>query len=63
SSSVKIIHKHGFTHAPNRPFADLHMPKNSKFSLFADLHMPFADLHMPMAGLTKIPKYAGQDMR
>lgn len=37
--------------------------KNSKFSLFADLHMPFADLHMPMAGLTKIPKYAGQDMR
>ncbi len=39
------------------------MPKNSKFSLFADLHMPFADLHMPMAGLTKIPKYAGQDMR
>lgn len=39
------------------------MPKNSKFALFADLHMPFADLHMPMAGLTKIPKYAGQDMR
>lgn len=39
------------------------MLKNSKFSLFADLHMPFADLHMPMAGLTKIPKYAGQDMR
>lgn len=39
------------------------MPKNSKFLLFADLHMPFADLHMPMAGLTKIPKYAGQDMR
>lgn len=39
------------------------MQKNSKFSLFADLHMPFADLHMPMAGLTKIPKYAGQDMR
>lgn len=39
------------------------MPKNSKFPLFADLHMPSADLHMPMVRLTKIQKYAGQNMR
>jgi len=39
------------------------MPKNSKISLFADLHMPSADLHMPMVRLTKIQKYAGQDIR